>query len=54
MPYMTSECSVAGATTTCSYTQVGPYEVYDPGVALGLAFLVVFVAATFVRNVFYR
>jgi len=61
MPYETSVCvnetaasSTTVGTTTCSYTQVAPYETYDPGITMGLAFLVLFVAATFIRNVFYR
>lgn len=62
MPYETSVCvneyvgssTTQVGTTTCSTTQVAPYETYDPGVVMGLAFLVLFVAATFIRNVFYR
>jgi hypothetical protein len=54
MPYMTSVCVVGASSTDCTYTQVAPYETYDPGIVMGLSFLVVFVAATFIRNVFFR
>lgn len=54
MPYATSSCITTASGTDCSYTQVAAYETYDPGIVMGLAFIVLIMAATFTRNVFYR
>jgi len=54
MPVLETECIVSASSTTCTYTQVAPFETYDPGIVMGLAFLTLILVATFVRNVFYR
>jgi len=58
MPFVQEDCvtdaSSSPASTTCNFTQVAPLVTYDPGIVLGLAFIIVLLAATFTRNVFYR
>lgn len=60
MPYQQTVCvqeteaSSTSATTTCDYTQSSPLVTYDVGILLGLTFIIAFMAANFIRNVFYR
>jgi len=54
MPVVIEDCVIGVASSTCTYTQVAPLETYDPGIVMGIAFLIVILVATFVRNVFYR
>jgi len=51
---MTEVCVVAGATTTCEYTQSIPLAVVDWPLVAGLAVVISIMVAQFVRYVFFR
>lgn len=54
MPVLVTGCINSATGTDCVYTQVAPYETYDPGIVMGLAFILLILVAMFTRNVFYR
>jgi len=48
------ECTVGTATSTCDYTQVAPLATADWPVVMGLSIVIAFMAANFIRYVFFR